>query len=114
MRGMLLKTLLSCGPATQRGAHGENPQKSVVGTQDSGTPKWLAWFSGKGISMGPVWKSGTQLLAWDGCLGEGCASGGQRDLEEEKKHVKIILQGLGGKGWRFLEGAWGPFRLGVG
>lgn len=51
------------------------------------------------------------MLAWDGLPGTLHASRPQETPREEIPDVDALLHGLGSKGWRFLEGVWGPFRL---
>jgi len=111
MRGMLLRAQLSCPAATPESSPGNQPEAAQVETRGPQGLRWWAWLATEFICLGPVWKIGSQLLAWDGGLGTAGAGRPPEDSGEEIKQVRVLLEGLGGKGWRFLKGAWGPFRL---
>ena len=64
-----------------------------------------------GVSLGPVWAMGTNLLAWDGpsvvAHGDGAVPGSAKHMEE----ARAIMEGIQNRGWEFLTAVRGPFRL---
>lgn len=111
MKGIILSTRLLSQAKAQEESSGRTTKHAPLWAEQSKTLEWSAWFEEEGISLGPVWKSGSRLLAWDGSLGAGRASSLPEGPKERIQDVRALLYGLGSKGWRFLEGAWGPFRL---
>lgn len=113
MRGRILRADQPFGgQANNQRAPARGPE--AVAPEGSSQPQslqWVAWFAQDGISLGPVWRRGSQLLAWEGSLGAPQERESAQSSGPCSDDVQTLMNELPRQGWRFLEGNWGPFRL---